>query len=200
MPHGGIRALPMGNNVWQVYGYNGRLQVQRIEDVVNNDPSQVLLDQQFEWGTNNNNGNLNAVTAHHGGPGYAQLLTFKEYYGYDQLNRVLWGNGKDANENLLWTENFGYDRCGNVWTPSTGGLPVSGLMPQSNIFTNANQIQQGNYDPAGNQLTVGAYQLLYDAENRRQSADLCCEKFEKAFARLLPGCGDERRSGETVRR
>jgi hypothetical protein len=43
--YGGIRALPMGNNVWQVYSYNSRMRVQRIEDAVNNDPSQVLFDQ-----------------------------------------------------------------------------------------------------------------------------------------------------------
>ena len=50
-PHGAVAAMQMGNNLWQVYSYNSRLQVQRIEDAVNNDPSQVLLDQHFEWGT-----------------------------------------------------------------------------------------------------------------------------------------------------
>jgi len=41
---------------------------------------------------------------------------------YDQLNRVLWGNGKDSNENLLWAQNFSYDRYGNQWMHSTGDL------------------------------------------------------------------------------
>ena len=83
MPHGGIGALPMGNNVWQVYSYNSRLQVQRIEDAVNNDPSQVLLDQQFDWGTTNNNGNLNAMTAQHGGTsGTERYGAKKPAHGY----------------------------------------------------------------------------------------------------------------------
>ena len=80
--------------------------------------------------------------------------------------------GKDINENLSWGCNFSYDRYGNAWTPSTTELPISGLMPRWNIFTNANQMGATNYDAAGNQLTVGAYQLLYDAENRqKQSTD-----------------------------
>ena len=67
MPHGGIQALPMGNDVWQVYSYNSRMQVERIEDAVNNDPSQVLFDQHFEWGTSDNNGNLQSVVTNHDG-------------------------------------------------------------------------------------------------------------------------------------
>jgi hypothetical protein len=35
----------------------------------------------------------------HGGPGYPQFLTFKDYYWYDGLNRLWAGNGKDVNEN-----------------------------------------------------------------------------------------------------
>jgi RHS repeat-associated protein len=172
MPHGGIRALPMGNNVWEVYSYNSRLQVQRIEDAVNNDPSQVLFDQHFEWGTSDNNGNLQSVVTNHGGPGYPQFLTFKEYYGYDPLNRVLGSYGKDINENLLWGQNFSYDRYGNAWTPSAGGLPISGLTPTTNVYNTANRMNATTYDAAGNQTVVGAYALVYDAENRQiQSAD-----------------------------
>jgi RHS repeat-associated protein len=172
VPHGGIRALPMGNNVWQVYSYNSRLQVQRIEDAVNNDPSQVLFDQHFEWGTSDNNGNLQSVVTNHGGPGYPQFLTFKEYYGYDPLNRVLGSYGKDINENLLWGQNFSYDRYGNAWTPSAGGLPISGLTPTTNVYNTANRMNATTYDAAGNQTVVGAYALVYDAENRqKQSTD-----------------------------
>jgi YD repeat-containing protein len=165
VPHGGIRALPMGNNVWQVYSYNSRMQVQRIEDAVNNDPSQVLFDQHFEWGTSDNNGNLQSVVTNHGGPGYPQFLTFKEYYGYDPLNRVLGSYGKDINENLLWGQNFSYDRYGNRWITGTGGLPGSGLTPTTNVYNAANQMGATSYDGAGNQTQFGANALVYDAEN-----------------------------------
>ena len=43
-------------------------------------------------------------------------------------------------------------------------------MPQSNVFTNANQFQMGSYDAAGNQTAVGSYALNYDAENRQIKA------------------------------
>jgi len=169
-PHGAMAAMQMGNNVWRVYSYNSRLQVQRIEDAVNNDPSQVLLDQQFEWGTNNNNGNLSTVTAKHGS-GSQQMLTLQDHYWYDGVNRLSNAFGTDVSNNLLWAENFSYDRYGNVWTPSTAGLSVSGIMPQSNVFTNANRFQMGSYDAAGNQTFVGTYTLDYDAENRQIKAN-----------------------------
>src|SRR6476661_7036665 len=141
------------------------MQVQRIEYAVNNDPSQVLFDQHFEWGTSDNNGNLQSVVTNHGGPGYQQPVTFKEYYGYDQLNRVLGSYGKDINENLLWGQNFSYDRYGNRWVTGTGGLPESGLTPTTNIYNSANQMNATAYDAAGNQTQLGANTLVYDAEN-----------------------------------
>ena len=164
-PHGGVGLMQMGNNLWRSFAYNSRLQVSRITDVVNNDLSQTLLDQNFDWGTNNNNGSLNGVVTNHGGPGYPQFLTFKEYYGYDPLNRVIWGNGKDVNESLLWAQNFSYDRYGNQWTTGTGGLGVSMLTPTTNVYNGANQMGAATYDGAGNQLQLGANTLVYDAEN-----------------------------------
>jgi hypothetical protein len=190
VPHGGIRALPMGNNVWQVYSYNSRLQVQRIEDAVNNDPSQVLFDQHFEWGTSDNNGNLQSVVTNHGGPGYPQFLTFKEYYGYDQLNRVLGSYGKDINENLLWGENFSYDRYGNAWTPSAGGLPISGLTPTTNVYNTANRMNATTYDAAGNQTVVGAYALVYGKRQSNPSIQVL---------ELMVKLEDERRAGGAER-
>jgi hypothetical protein len=83
-PHGAVDAMQMGNNVWRVYTYNSRLQVQRILDAVDNSPNQLLLDQQFSWGASDNNGNLQSVLANPG----TQLLTLKEAFGYDKLNRV----------------------------------------------------------------------------------------------------------------
>ena len=48
----------MGNNVWQVYSYNSRMQVQRIEDAVNNYLARCDLMSISEWGVSDNNGNL----------------------------------------------------------------------------------------------------------------------------------------------
>ncbi|HXE13522.1 MAG TPA: RHS repeat-associated core domain-containing protein, partial [Bryobacteraceae bacterium] len=51
-----------------------------------------------------------------------------------------------------------------------GGTPVSGLMPQTNLYNAANQRGDAAYDAAGNQLTIGGTTLTYDAENRVVSA------------------------------
>lgn len=168
-PDNQISLMDYGNNVWHAVNYNNRMQPYRILDVINNDPNQTLVDQTFDRGTTNNNGNINAVVTRHGGPGYPQFLTFKDYYWYDGLNRVSAGNGKDVNENLLWAQNFGYDRYGNRWVTGTGGLPVLGITPQTNVFTNANQIGGASYDAAGNLLLYAGSTLTYDAENRLTS-------------------------------
>jgi hypothetical protein len=150
-PHGGVALMAMGNNVWRSFAYNSRLQTKQITDLVNNELGQILLDQSFDWGTDHNNGTLNWTTTNHGGPSYQQFLIFKEYYDYDELNRLKSGNGKDYYENLLWAQNFSYDRYGNRWVTGTGGLPASGLTPTTNVYNSANQMNATNYDLAGNQ-------------------------------------------------
>jgi hypothetical protein len=142
-PHGAVDAMQMGNNVWRVYTYNSRLQVQRILDAVDNSPNQLLLDQQFSWGTSDNNGNLQSVLANHWAPG-AQPLTLKEGFGYDKLNRVTSVVGKDGNETLQWVQSFGYDRYGNRWM-SSNTLPASMLTPTSNIYNGANRMNATGY-------------------------------------------------------
>jgi hypothetical protein len=148
--HGGVGLMQMGNNVWRAFGYNSRLQTERILDVVNNDIGQTLLDQGFDWGTGNNNGNLNEVYTNHGGPGYPQLLAFHDYYLYDGLNRVSAANSKKVrvgeSEQLMWAENYGYDRYGNRWMASTGGLPASGLTPTVDVYNSANRMNATQYD------------------------------------------------------
>lgn len=166
--------MQMGNNVWRSFGYNSRLQTTRILDVVNNDIGQTLLDQGLEWGTGNNNGNLNGVYTNHGGPGYSRFLAFHDYYWYDRLNRVSAANGKkiagDGSEQLVWAENYGYDRYGNRWVASTGGLLASGLTPTVDVYNSANRMNATNYDLAGNQTQFGANTLVYDAENHVKDA------------------------------
>ena len=128
---------------------------------------------QFERGTTANNGNLNSVQSYEGGPGpFATLTIFNDYYGYDGVNRLAAGNGRDGNNNLLWAESYGYDRYGNRWLSSTGGLPVYGNTPTSQSAYNAgnNRLNGQNYDAAGNQLSVNGDTLTYAAENRQVRA------------------------------
>src|SRR6185312_219056 len=80
-------------------------------------------------------------------------------------NRLTWAEDRTAGA-LNWYRGFQYDQYGNMWTTPNGGTPVSGLMPQTNLYNAANQ----RGDAAGNQLTIGGTTLTYDAENRVVSA------------------------------
>ncbi len=170
-PHGGIGLMALGNNLWRAYSYNSRLQLSELQDVINNDSTRTLLRQTFTWDTgtsghSNNNGNLQGVTTLHSGAGLPQPLTFNDSFGYDNLNRLAWGNGKDGSNNLVWAQNFGYDSFGNRWISSSGGTPVYGNTPTSNVYNGNNQISGSSYDGAGNQTTVNGNTVAYDGENR----------------------------------
>jgi RHS repeat-associated protein len=66
----------------------------------------------------------------------------------------------------MWFRQFQYDQYGNQWTSGNGGIPVSGLMPTTNIFNAANRMNGISYDGAGNQTVMGADTLTYNAENQ----------------------------------
>jgi YD repeat-containing protein len=50
---------------------------------------------------------------------------------------------------------------------SSGGLPVSGNTPTSNVYNAQNQINGASYDAVGNQTVVNGNTIGYDAENRQ---------------------------------
>jgi YD repeat-containing protein len=159
-PHGGPNWFLYGNNVCRAFTYNSRLQPwTMINSVVHGAvpagdctyPGDERMVQVFDWGTANNNGNLNVATTSHGISGNP-FLTYKDYYFYDSVNRISNVSGTDDHENLLWLENFQYDRYENAWTPDMLGLGISGITPRTNVFTSGNQFSMGSYDAAGNQM------------------------------------------------
>lgn len=150
-----------GNNLYRSYSYNSRLQVSSLTDAIANNGSQELLNIGFNWGGTNNNGNLLGVTQNNGGPGYPQFLTFQQSFGYDGVNRLT-----SASDSGGWSRGFNYDSYGNMWVGSSGGVPLSGTTPTSDVFNGANRINGGNYDAAGNQTLVNGDTMAYDAENR----------------------------------
>jgi len=134
------------------------------------------LDLQYFWGSTvlngnstTNNGNLaNLQIATQTGSGNS-VVTFYQSYAYDSLNRL---STAGDNGGTGWSEQFGYDRYGNMWLPSASGLPAQPLMPSAQSVFNAatNQISATGYDAAGNQTAFGGYTIGYDAENRQISA------------------------------
>jgi hypothetical protein len=89
------------------------------------------------------------------------------------LSHLTKAAGRDANNNLLWTQNFQYDAYGNGWMPTSSGLASSNA-PATNVYNGNNQIGGGNYDAAGNQTVVNGDTIAYDAENRRYRSLRCC--------------------------
>lgn len=129
----------------------------------------------WNWGTNNNNnGNLQSITASHGGPNYPQFLTFSTSFGYDLANRLTSAADVITSNNNApaWSRNFSYDQYGNMWTTASSGVPVFGTMPNASTDFNpaTNQLVSARYDAAGNQTDVGSYSVAYDAENRQTVA------------------------------
>ena len=82
-PHGAPMQYSYGNTLYRNYTYNSRLQPLTATDTVQNNTGNTHLSLAWNWGTSNNNGNLQSLTANHGGPLYPVFLTLKDYYLYD---------------------------------------------------------------------------------------------------------------------
>ena len=164
--HGGIAQFAMGNSVTPWVNYNSRLQMTASQAVIAYDPSKYLFLEEPDWGTTNNNGNLQSVTVHAGGPApLANLPVFTTTFGYDAVNRI--GGAWDGNN---YARGYNYDAYGNMWVTGPWGGPWSGSTPTSNVYDGSNRIAGGSYDAAGNQLVVNGDTIAYDAENRQVSA------------------------------
>ncbi|HEY7387268.1 MAG TPA: RHS repeat domain-containing protein, partial [Bryobacteraceae bacterium] len=142
-----------------------RLQPACMWDALNDNPSYFVFKECPNWGTTNNNGNVQGVTVQAGGPGpLSALATYTGTFTYDPLNRLA-----TASDSGGWTRKFQYDQYGNMWVWDSSGIELAGNTPRSNVYTPANQISGTNYDVAGNQLSVNGDTAAYDAENRQIS-------------------------------
>ena len=129
-----------------------------------------------------NNGNVMQAWA-----GPSATPAYKQTFAYDSLNRLTaaaegsaWIQSYDGVNRLQassdsggWSEQFGYDRYGNVYLSATpSGLPIQTQMPTTvNAYDAAtNHLQAGAHDAAGNQTIYGGWQMTYDAENRQIGA------------------------------
>ena len=173
--HGAPSFQSYGNTVTRSTSFNSRLQPKSLWDALNNNGNQFLFIQNpICWGGDNdpncdssakNNGNLYGALVYQGGPGPSSNLSItKQVFSYDGVNRL-----HTAQDNIGWARTFNYDPYGNMWVTNPTG-PVAGNTPQGNGFTARNQINNEAYDQAGNQTSMNAEYLSYDAENRLISA------------------------------
>ncbi len=168
LPHGSPYKYTYGNQLTRTYwSFSPQLQPLQFWDAIYDNPNYFLfIAYPLNWGTTNNNGNLQGGTYYEGGPAPSVNLTvFNRTYGYDTLNRLT-----SASDSGGWSRSFAYDTFGNMYVSANSGVPLAGNTPTANVFNAKNQINGTNYDLAGNQTTVNGDTMGYDAENRQISA------------------------------
>ena len=182
-PQGAPSSYSYGNLLSRTNTYNNRLQLASFADAIGNDPTQSLLIETSNWGSTNNNGNLQGTTTFEGGPGaQANLAQFSRVFTYDSINRLASATETSAAcSGTCWYRYHQYDAFGNMWVAkpdgSAGyyGIGLNPATPVSNVYNSNNQrtdLGSGAYDAAGDQQVtmLGGLALTYDAEGRQITA------------------------------
>jgi RHS repeat-associated protein len=152
---GALSSQTYGNSLVHAVSYNSRLQTSEIRLGTGSNPTSVVS-IAYNYGTTNNNGNVQSITYAGGG------LSYTQSFGYDSSNRLTTSN---ENSGANWSQTNGYDRYGNRWVDLGGGN-------QSLYFTASNnRITGSSYDTAGNLLNDGTHSYTYDAENKIAKVD-----------------------------
>jgi RHS repeat-associated protein len=157
---GRIAQMKLGNGLYETRDYSapGTPTIYRLGDSLGSGNRTQL---EYNYSGTQNNGNLTSQTI------YRSAGSWTQNFGYDGINRL-----SAAYEVGGYNRTYGYDRWGNRYVPSSAGLAhADANEPTASGYFNAkNQLRTSpgvyNYDPAGNQLTYGAFTLGYDAENR----------------------------------
>ena len=165
-PHDGLASLAMGNSMAETWSYNSRLQPHQVS-VVRSGTTHLSLGF-FYCGSqvhtcSDNNGNMRIQTV--GIPGQSWTQSF----GYDGVNRL---NSVSETGGTGWSQSFGYDNWGNRWVSTYTNLVPQPQTPATSSWYNTanNRLKSAGYDLSGNQTTLGALTMMYDAEGRTTQA------------------------------
>jgi hypothetical protein len=161
--HGAPTAYTFGNNVLHEPTYNSRLQMSGFVDQLSG--GTAYLNATLNWGTTQNNGNLQGSSfTHLGGAGLSSPLTLTQSYVYDGVNR------RNIVTDTGYGRSFAYDEYGNMFVSwFSKNLPPGGNTPTSYVYQSNNQFTTGTYDAAGNETAVNGDTVTYDAESRQTS-------------------------------
>jgi RHS repeat-associated protein len=165
--------MQLGNGRWESTQFNSRLQPTQIA-LGKTQNAADLLDLDYTYGTNQNNGNVLSQTITVPTVGAATGFTAIQNYSYDSLNRI-----KDATETIAstetWKQAFTFDRYGNRnfvtgsgQTSTLGSCPTAVCNPSIN--PNDNKITSTGYsfDAVGNTKTdAEGRTFIYDSENKQ---------------------------------
>ena len=137
--------------------YNTRLQANEIKLGTSGAPTSVL-DLAYNYGTTNNNGNVQSVTYAGGG------LSYTQNFGYDALNRL---TTSSENSGASWSQTNVYDRYGNRQIDYGGGVYNLAFSTSTNRITTSGF----SYDAAGNLTNDTIHAYTFDGENRISKVD-----------------------------
>ena len=164
VPHGAMFSMTRGDTLTETWTYNNRLQPSAITVGTGGSAfgASLYYCPSKAASCTTNNGNLRTATL--------TVPSVDQNFTYDHLNRL-----STAAEGSNWSRNYGYDNYGNRWVSvnSSGGVTLDPFTPvaASNFDTsNRLQIQNSDYDAAGNQKQIGGYAFVSDAENRLVSS------------------------------
>ncbi len=167
---GALSSVVMGNGLRELRCYNSRLQPFSIRlrattvQCGTGPDVNDLVHLGLNYGTTNNNGNIQTQTITVPGK------TFTQSYTYDPVNRLATAT---ENPSQTWSQTYSYDIYGYGNRAVTGGyIPNPTLTPQSvDSFEMTNRLKETlnwHYDSSGNLLSDPAGRsFAYDSENRQ---------------------------------
>ncbi|MEW6362164.1 MAG: RHS repeat-associated core domain-containing protein, partial [Acidobacteriota bacterium] len=177
---GAVTSMRLGNGLWESTQFNSRLQPVQI-GLGTSVASQNLLKLNYDYGTNDNNGNVLSQTITVPAVGQTPGFTAVQSYSYDSLNRL-----KSAVENVTphggtavqsWKQTFTFDRYGNHRFETANGSTTT-LDPNCpeaicnpTISTANNRLSSTGwlYDAAGNTTAdPEGRTFIYDGENKQK--------------------------------
>lgn len=161
--HGAVSKMRLGNTLWEHTNFNTRLQPTQI-GLGTTSTNSTVLQLDFNYGTTQNNGNLQSQTITMPG------LSLSQTYTYDRLNRLETAVESDG---ASWKQKFTYDRYGNRRIDPAPAVTSPDLVGPNPVISETNNrivAQAGelyDFDFAGN-LKTGrdGETYTYDAANR----------------------------------
>jgi YD repeat-containing protein len=175
-PAGAATSFKFGNNKYENFTYNNRMQVTQIGlGTSTTDTSLLKLEYKYNTtGNTDNNGSMLEQKITVPTVGGSSGFTATQTYTYDALNRL--GAATETISTQTWKQEFSYDRYGNrSYVTGTGHTTTLGgcttaCNPTFDAATNRFAGSQGFTYDANGSLTVDAIngqQYTLDAENRQ---------------------------------
>ncbi len=155
-------AVTYGANIAGKFGFNSQRQLASIQYGA---PASPLLSLTYLYGGSANNGQIQGITDN-------VDATRSTSYQYDALGRLQTAQAADLTKANSWQLTYTYDIYGNRLSETpTGG---TGSMPSNYVAVDpaTNRIQGSGalYDSAGNMVSDGSNNYVFDARNRLTSS------------------------------